>query len=429
MLNLGSPYQGYLYSYPHKTAYRALPEPVPLAQAWAGEDRSHLFAYAHVPFCEMRCGFCNLFTTARPPGALVERWLGAWRAEVDATAGALGDARFARFAIGGGTPTWLTVEQLGAVLDGLEALGVQLDVVPGSVEVSPGTVTADKAALLVERGATRISMGVQSLVASETDAVFRPQQVDAVEAAIATLRGAGVPILNLDLMYGLPGQTEASWRHTLRRVLAFEPEELYLYPLYVREQTGLGRHSEPQGADDDEPRLRLYRVARAILGEAGYAQHSMRLFRRGAQPDGPIYRCQEDGMVGLGVGARSYTRALHWSSRFAVGARGIRGIIEDWMASDPALIHWGIPLDAAEQRRRWLILSLLCREGADAARYPFGDLGRDFPELQVLIEAGLAVREGAVVRLTAAGLERSDAIGPWLISRSIRARMDSAEIA
>ncbi|HHO51868.1 MAG TPA: coproporphyrinogen III oxidase family protein [Deltaproteobacteria bacterium] len=429
MLNLGSPYQGYVYSYPHKTAYRALSPPVPLARAWADEDRGRLFAYAHVPFCEMRCGFCNLFTTAGPPEALVERWLSAWRAEVEATAAALGGARFARFAIGGGTPTWLTVEQLTAVFDGLAALGVDCGAIPGSVEVSPGTVTADKAALLIERGTTRISMGVQSLVLSETEAVYRPQSIAAVESAIAVLRDAAAPILNLDLMYGLPGQTEASWRHTLRRVLSFEPEELYLYPLYVREQTGLGRHGEPQGPGDDEPRLRLYRIARELLEGAGYHQRSMRLFCRAHVPGGPVYRCQEDGMVGVGVGARSYTQRLHWSTPFAVGARGIRGIIEDWIASDPSRIRWGIALDEAEQRRRWLILSLLCSEGADAQRYPFGELEADFPELRALLEAGLAERRGAVVRLTPAGLERSDAIGPWLISRPIRERMDAAEIA
>ena len=69
----GSPYQGYLYAYPHKTAYRPLRPRPALRDVWAGEPRDALFLYLHVPFCEMRCGFCNLFTRANPPAEQVTR--------------------------------------------------------------------------------------------------------------------------------------------------------------------------------------------------------------------------------------------------------------------------------------------------------------------------------------------------------------------
>ena len=72
-----SPYAGYLYAYPHKTAYRRLSPVVPLAPLWAGERRAALFLYLHVPFCEMRCGFCNLFTTVQPGAGLVDQTLDA----------------------------------------------------------------------------------------------------------------------------------------------------------------------------------------------------------------------------------------------------------------------------------------------------------------------------------------------------------------
>ena len=70
------PYQAYSYSYPHTTAYRALPGPRALRDVWAAEDRSALFLYLHIPFCSYRCGFCNLFTLARPSAEAVERYLG-----------------------------------------------------------------------------------------------------------------------------------------------------------------------------------------------------------------------------------------------------------------------------------------------------------------------------------------------------------------
>ena len=426
MVTFDSPYQGYLYSYPHKTAYGQLPL-ISLAEAWRNERRDALFLYAHVPFCEMRCGFCNLFTLARPPAALAARWLDRMDLEVDAALEALGSASFARFAIGGGTPTWLEVNQLERLLDGMSRLGADLAHIPGSVEVSPGTVTPEKIALLVERGATRISMGVQSLVEAETCAVYRPQDSAVVAAAVQIIRQYRPPVLNLDLIYGLPGQTVASWRESLSRLIEWEPEEIYCYPLYVRSQTGFGRHG---GAAEDAHRLRLYRVGREVLLEAGYTQSSMRQFQRSSGPAGPTYRCQEDGMVGLGVGARSYTSRLHWSSQFAVEARGIRAIVEGWILSDPRRVSWGFPMDDAEERRRWVILSILSDLGVSRQGYEarYGDLMADFPQLSRLVDGQLATWYEGNLRLTPAGLEQSDAIGPWLISESVRRRMDAATV-
>src|SRR6476660_8515625 len=100
----------------------------------------------------------------------------------------------------------------------------------------------------------------------------------------------------------------------------------------------------------------------------------MRMFRAADAPDadGPVYCCQDDGMIGLGCGARSYTRALHYSSEWAVGAKSVSAIIERWIAktdAELAVADYGIRLDADEQRRRWLILSLLSDEGLDLAAY------------------------------------------------------------
>src|ERR1700677_239177 len=87
----GSPYQGYAYAYPHKTAYRRLPEAVPLRAVWARERRDSLFLYLHVPFCEMRCGFCNLFTQAKPKEGLADKYLAALRREAEQIRHELGE--------------------------------------------------------------------------------------------------------------------------------------------------------------------------------------------------------------------------------------------------------------------------------------------------------------------------------------------------
>ena len=426
-------FRAYTYAYPHKTAYRPLAPPPRLDALWAEERRDGLFLYVHVPFCEFRCGFCNLFTRRSPAEPLVERWLATLHRQADRVRRALGGgARFARLAIGGGTPTYLDAVDLEAILDLAEAMGAPLGEIPVSVEVSPDTVTVDKLALLRARGVTRVSLGVQSFVEAEARAVSRPQRADTVLRALRMIREAGFPVLNVDLMYGLPGQTEGSWLASIRAALRFAPEELYLYPLYVRPLTGLGLGRRSW----DDERVGLYRAARATLAEEGYEQQSLRMFRASRAPieAGPVYTCQDDGMVGLGCGARSYTQALHYASEWAVSQEGVLGILEDWIAREDArfdVAEWGYRLGGDEQRRRYVIQSLLQREGLSLAAYTrrFGTHAlADLPCLSELSALGYATLDPARLALTELGVERSDAIGPWLYSEEASRLMEASDL-
>ncbi|OZV83801.1 coproporphyrinogen III oxidase [Micromonospora echinospora] len=425
----GSPYQGYLYAYPHKTAYRPLRPRPALREVWAAQPRDALFLYLHLPFCEMRCGFCNLFTRANPPAEQVAAYLRQLRRQARRVRDALGDARFVRAAFGGGTPTYLEAGELAELFDiAEETAGGPLAGLPISVETSPATATPDRLAVLAERGVTRVSIGVQSFLDAESRAAGRPQRRAEVDRALDAIRASGAPVLNVDLIYGIDGQTAETWRTSLETALRWRPEELYLYPLYVRPLTGLGRRAHTR-ADWDAERLARYTEAVELLGAAGYRQESMRQFRRAdvPTPDGPDYCCQDDGMVGLGCGARSYTTALHYSFDYAVSVSEVRAVLDDYLArpaDDFDHAEVGYHLDAAEQRRRWLIQSLLRAEGVDPGAYRkrFGSAHTDdFPELAELARRGWATDDG--IRLTAAGLARSDAIGSWLVSAPVRQAM------
>jgi coproporphyrinogen III oxidase-like Fe-S oxidoreductase len=519
-VNLDSPYQGYLYAYPHKTAYRRLdPRPL-LRDVWAAEPQTSLFGYVHLPFCEMRCGFCNLFTRANPPDEQVTAYLAQLRHQAAAVRDSLDpSASFSRLAIGGGTPTYLTARELeelfgiladafggraapapattrphphvtpsppkplngvpmsspgtfsgvpasagsltdvplsaspGALTDvplsespgfltgvPLSAppgfpTGVPLSASPGfptgvplSVETSPATATPDRLAVLAAHGTTRISIGVQSFLDAEARAAGRPQRLTEVMAALQAIRDARIPVLNIDLIYGIDGQTAETWQHSLDEALRWRPEELYLYPLYVRPLTGLGRRAHAR-ADWDRQRLDLYRQAVDVLASAGYVRHSMRQFRRSDAPvpDGPDYCCQDDGMVGLGCGARSYTTTLHYSFDYAVAVPEVRAVLTDYLsrpADDFRYAEFGFRLDGIEQRRRWLLKSLLRAEGVDAGAYRqrFGtDHTGDFPQLTELVDRGFLNETRTI--LTPAGLDHSDAVGPWLVSGEVREAM------
>lgn len=435
----GTPYESYLYSYPHKTAYRPLTPRVPLDEAWRDERKDTLFLYVHVPFCEMRCGFCNLFTTPRRKEDAVARYLDALERQCLVVRRALDGASFARFAIGGGTPTLFDAPALERLFDVAERLaGTSFHGVPASVETSPETAHRDRLAVLRARGVDRVSIGVQSFVESEAAAVNRPQRTADVRRALDTMTDLGFPTINVDLMYGLPGQTLETWRSSLETALGWRPAEIYVYPLYVRPLTTLGRREAkgaPAASWDDE-RLAMYRLARELLGAAGYAQASMRMFRRVDAPpaDGPVYCVQNDGMVGVGCGARSYTSRLHYASEYAVGARGVRDILEGWVArDDDAFAHadYGFELDAEEQRRRFVAMSLLVADGLDLGGYRrrFGtDAADDLPELADLAPAGLATSDATRMILTARGVERSDVVGPWLCSEAVRRRMEAFDL-
>jgi oxygen-independent coproporphyrinogen III oxidase len=426
----GPPLVGYTYSYPHKTAHRPLSRPVRLGELWSAEDRGALSLYLHVPFCKRRCSYCNLFSLCGAEEDLVRRYLDAVQRQAQCVRAALHGARFARMAIGGGTPTFLDLPDLERLLVAAgEILGASSIRVPASVEVSPSTAAeGQKLALLRQFGISRLSIGVQTFDPQEAAELGRPQPRQLLERALRTIREAGFPVLNLDLIYGIPGQTLTSWQASLRAALAWRPEELFLYPLYMRPLTGLA--SRPPQRDDLY--LAAYRAGRDLLLAKGYTQHSMRMFRAPhvSPQDEPPYCRQEDGMVGLGCGARSYTRALHYSTAYAVRRGRIREIVERFAGRTTESFDWadyGFHLDSEDQRRRYVLLSLLECGGLDLAAYrarfasdPLGDL----PELNVLGQEGLLETVSRRLRLTDLGLERSDAIGPWLYSQKVRQLME-----
>src|SRR2546425_3208876 len=162
LLDAGGAFQGYAYAYPHKTAYCRLEPPRPLNQVWKEENKNALFLYAHVPFCEMRCGFCNLFTMTHPEANLVAAYLDSLARQAEAVAAALGGSvRFARLALGGGTPTFLSVAELERLFGILNETFLRpVNAIPKAIEASPATVDEEKIAFLKAQEITRVSLGV-----------------------------------------------------------------------------------------------------------------------------------------------------------------------------------------------------------------------------------------------------------------------------
>lgn len=425
-----APYRSYLYSYPHKTAYRDLQPVQSLKQLWEQDQTDYYFLYMHIPFCGARCGFCNLFTLPDRRLNVHTQYVDALQRQAEQWAPWFTNKTFSRFAIGGGTPTLLEASELSRLFDIAEnTMGLDPMKASISVETSPETVTADRMDVLKHRLVDRVSMGIQSFVEEEAAAIYRPQKPRLAEEALDRLMAYSFPLVNVDLIYGLPGQTADTWLYSLEKAISYEPGEIFIYPLYTRENTILKPEQLISAGEDI--RLELYHLARLRLESAGYKQFSMRRFAKDtsfSHKEVLPFSCQEEGMAGLGCGARSYTRDVHYSSKYGVSSAATRSIIEDYVSAERYdTADYGFILNDAEQKRRFVLKALLHSEGLELSGYKerFGsDAIAEHADLQELIRLELAMLDAGIVRLTVQGMAYSDAIGDEFISSEVRERMN-----
>lgn len=429
------PYASYCYSYPHKTAYRKFDREIKISDLWADEKKEALFVYIHIPFCEWRCSYCNLFSVSRPKEELVAEYVNALERQARATMKSLGSMRCSNYAIGGGTPSWLDISQLERLFSIFSGtFGQDITKIPGSIEISPGTATHEKLALFASRQVERISIGIQSFDELERKSLGRNYSDRIIADTLERIKSFCFPRLNIDLIYGIPEQTERSWIESLKTALRYQPEELYIYPLYVRPLTRLGKKGTAANPwEEGERKANLYKIGREFLLEKGYRQSSMRMFSKSSndRQAKTTYCCQEDGMIGLGTNSRSYTKKIHYSTEYSIGRTASLEIIENFInqtEQDFLFADHGIFLSEEEQKRRYIIKSILNAEGLDTNQFNqfFPDYSlQEFEELNELQILNLLENRGDKLILNAEGLALSDAIGPWMISDSIREKMNA----
>ncbi|MBI2497724.1 MAG: radical SAM family heme chaperone HemW [Opitutae bacterium] len=288
-------------------------------KAQAAAPRSPLGVYVHVPFCATTCDFCAFYQTV-PKGDAVKHYLDGVESEAglvnwahpavstgspQADSGQAGQKVATAF-WGGGTPGLLRPaesERLGRTM--LLHCGGQPE--EWSVELAPATVTEDRLKVLKELGVTRISMGVQSFNEAMLDALGRQHTVKQIHRAYDLIRARGFASVNLDLMFALPGQTEAQWRADLDEALRLAPDHLSTYCLTFEEDTVLWlKLSQGKVKLDADKEAAFYQRTWAYLGAAGFAQYEVSNFAR------PGHACRHNlntwhmhEWVGLGPAAAS----------------------------------------------------------------------------------------------------------------------------
>lgn len=279
--------------------------------------------YVHVPFCARKCSYCAFYSEASE-GGLMDRYVRALVRELERVAS---DLRPRTIFFGGGTPTLLSLRHWEEIFRVMDRLG-WLPVAEFTVEANPATLSADKARLLRQGGVNRISLGVQSLdprLLERLGRIHTPQQVF---RTWDTLRRAGFDNLNLDLMFGIPGQTMASWEATLTEALALGSEHLSCYEVIYEEDTPLFAQLRAGAFSVDEDLVcAQYDRLLERAAEAGLFQYEVANFARErrapepppACPEGefPAFACRHNinywragDFHGLGPSATAYVRGV-----------------------------------------------------------------------------------------------------------------------
>lgn len=294
-----------------------------------------LSLYVHVPFCRVRCGYCdfNTYTVGFGPGAQIGDYAPSVLAEADLAARVLADAgvsgRLAQTVFfGGGTPTMLDAGELIAILDGLrERIGIAGGA-EVTLEANPDTVTREDLRAFADSGFTRVSFGMQSAVPRILAILDRTHTPKRVPLVIEWAKEAGLST-SVDLIYGTPGESLADWETSVRAALSYDPDHISAYALVVEEGTKMGaqvaRGELPTPDPDDE--AAKYELVDELLGEAGYAWYEISNFARASASDRASGRAsttfehasrhnlaywRDWDWWGFGPGAHSHVGRMRW---------------------------------------------------------------------------------------------------------------------
>jgi putative oxygen-independent coproporphyrinogen III oxidase len=270
--------------------------------------------YIHVPYCAVRCGYCD-FNTYLPTevgtGGDPQSWLDAARAEIRLARQVLGERapRLDTIFFGGGTPTLVAPEALAQlVADAAEAFGL-VEGAEVTTEANPESVTPDSLKLLRASGINRISFGMQSAVPHVLAALDRRHTPGRVTEAVGWAREAGFEQVSVDLIYGAPGESDADWERSVRAAIALEPDHVSAYALVVEEGTRLARQvrtGEVKPPDDDALAGR-YEVADGLLSAAGYDWYEVSNWSRpGGECRHNLGYWRDGSWWGIGPGAHSF---------------------------------------------------------------------------------------------------------------------------
>ncbi|KQV03619.1 coproporphyrinogen III oxidase [Microbacterium sp. Root322] len=278
-------------------------------------------AYLHIPFCTVRCGYCdfNTYTSTELRGAKQEDYASTLISEIALARRVLGDAGALRpmdtVFFGGGTPTLLPAGDLARMLEAVTGAFGLADGAEVTVEANPDTVTPEVASTLARAGVTRMSVGMQSAVPHVLAALDRTHRPENVRTAVAAAKDAGLAV-SVDLIYGAPGESLSDWEASLDAALVLEPDHISAYALIIEDGTKLARQIRrgEVPTPDDDLQADMYELADARLADGGFDWYEVSNWAR--TPDRRsrhnLAYWRGSDWWGFGPGAHSHVAGLRW---------------------------------------------------------------------------------------------------------------------
>ena len=354
----------YVYGYPSKRKYSAFSDNKKIAALWQSVN-SPVDLYIHIPFCKSKCYFCNLCSTSSFNSTDIDDYVSVLTYQLREYAAVLKNKILASIYFGGGTPTVLSETHFSDIFDSIysnfELLSPDIEI---CVEGCPSSISTSRKKLdfLAKLGVNRISMGVQSFHDDELIALGRLHSSCEALKAIDEIRNSNIANLNIDLIYGLEGQSNQKWISNLNTLLTFRPEAVTLYPLNIRKSTKL--YKDKEGAVDDSRMYGLYDLTNEYMTDNGYSQDTFVLFS--SQMDSGFgYKQQQHEfhcypMLGVGIAARSYLDSLQYRSYDSPNCNvdDIKKYIQI-ARNTPVFATEGIELSLEDQMNRFFVLRLL----------------------------------------------------------------------
>lgn len=272
--------------------------------------------YIHVPFCTTKCHYCDFYSLAGHLGE-ADNYLAALEREIDLQTTAMGRCTPETVFIGGGTPTLLDVGRLERLLTIVHSAADLRGVKEFTIEANPNTFSPDRAAVLARMGVNRISFGAQSFVKSELETLQRDHDPENVALAVAMAREAGIENINVDLIFGTPGQTLASWEYSLGKAIELRPQHLSAYSLIYEPNTAMtARMKRGEFAPlDEELELAIFNRAYEMLRATGLERYEVSNHARpGMECRHNLHYWMGSDYVAWGPAAAAYVGGYRWKN-------------------------------------------------------------------------------------------------------------------
>jgi len=383
---------------------------------YTGLMKKRLGIYIHIPFCVRKCAYCD-FLSAPATQEVQQQYIEALKQEIW-THRELAEAyEVATVFLGGGTPSILAGEQLAGILETLRQYFTLAPDAEITVECNPGTLTEEKLDRYRKAGVNRLSIGLQSAQNQELQLLGRIHTWEEFLESFALARKTGFSNINVDLMSALPGQSLETWRDTLEKVLALEPEHISAYSLIIEEGTPFyeqygedGKHREdpeenrqhrenrknwPQLPDEDTER-QMYYDTEKILSEAGYLRYEISNYAKpGFESRHNSSYWERVDYKGFGIGAASLLNHVRFRN-----SESLSGYLKGNFCyeSEETLTH-------REELEETMFLGLRMMKGVCLTEELQDTYGKVLEELQ---EMGLMERTGNRAWLTSRGIDVSN---------------------